>query len=245
MLQPRELGDAGLTYICERLAGGRTLSRLLLDGLDVAGGHAWTYLPPAMTEGQAGRFAEAGLTRLARGTAPAVFERPDGRWEAISNLVEPLVVAQVRAFLTLEERGVAVWEDPIANAGDRWVRDHDHDEAPLLFVGDEVYHVLSHVTAGPTAVAAGLAVMDAWWGSPAVLAALPAESLRPFLTGRSRLSTEQLQPLVDHCRLLFFLAYDQEGYVLWSSRGREDGGSADASAASVANASQLQRDRGP
>lgn len=239
MLQPRELGEAGLTYIRERLAGGRTLSRLLLEGLDFAGGQAWTYLPPAMTEAQATRFAEAGLTRLATGTAPAVFERPDGRWEAISNLVEPLVAAQVRDFLTLEEPGVAIWEDPMANAGDRWVRDRDHPEEPLLFVGDEVYHVLSHATASLTAVTAGLEVMDAWWGSPAVLAALPTESLRPFLTGRSPLSAEQLQPLVDHCRVLFFLAYDQEGYVLWSPRGREEGGSADASEP------RLLRDRGP
>ncbi|MGH2516401.1 MAG: hypothetical protein ACRDHP_12165 [Ktedonobacterales bacterium] len=40
MLERRELGEAGLTYIRERLAGGRTLSRLLLDGLDLAGGTA-------------------------------------------------------------------------------------------------------------------------------------------------------------------------------------------------------------
>jgi hypothetical protein len=188
MLQPRELGDAGLTYIRERLAEGRTLSRLLLDGLDFAGGHAWTYLPPAMTAMQATRSAEAGLTRLATGTAPAVVERPAVRLEAVSNLVEPLVAAQVRDFLTLEERGVAVWEHPMATAGDRFLRDRDQEL--LRFVGDEVYHVLTPATASPTAVAAGLNVMDAWWGSPAVLAALPAESLRLFLTERSPRSAE-------------------------------------------------------
>jgi hypothetical protein len=241
MLERRELGHAGLTYIRERLARGRTLSHLLLAGLDLAGGHSWTYLPPAMTQGQATRFAEGGLAPLATGTAPVVFENTGGRWQVVENPVEPLVTAQVGDFLTQHPHGVAVWEDPVADAGDPWVR--DHPEEPLLFLGDEVYYVLSHATAGLSAIEAGLSaeVMSAWWGSPAVLAALPDEALRPFVTRRALLATEQLQSLVDHCRLLLFLAYDGEGYVLWSPEGvgggGEEGESADASETSAEDAS--------
>lgn len=225
MLECRELGNAGLTYIRERLAGGRTLSHLLLDGLDLVGGHSWTYLPPAMTQVQATHFAAGGLTRLATaamGTAPAVFERSDGRWEVVQNLVEPLVAAQVGDFLTQNVHHVAVWEDPLTNAGDPRVR--DHPEEPLLFVGDEVYYVLSHATADPSAIETGFSaeVMGAWWGSPAVLAALPADVLHPFLSPRASVAAQQLQVLVDYCRLLFFLAYDREGYVLWSPDGGEE-----------------------
>jgi hypothetical protein len=196
-----------------------------------------------MTPGQATHFAEGGLTRLApraTGTAPAVFERSDGRWEVVDNVVEPLVAAQVSDFLTQDDHHVAVWEDPVTNTRDPWVR--DHPEEPLWFLGDEVYHVLSHATANPSAIEASLSaeVMGAWWGSPAVLAALPDEALRPFVTRRALLSTEQLQSLVDHCRLLFFLAYDQEGYVLWSPEGeggREGRRSADARETSAEDAS--------
>jgi hypothetical protein len=118
MLERRELGDAGLTYIRERLAWGRTLSRLLLDGLDLTAGRTWTYLPPAMPEEQAKRFAMGGVTRLATGRAPEMFEHPTGgRWERVYNLVEPLVAAEVGAFLTQHDHGVAVWEDPLLDAG--------------------------------------------------------------------------------------------------------------------------------
>lgn len=217
MLEPCELGDAGRTYIRQRLAGGRTLSRLLLDGLDLAGGHTWTYLPPALTDAQMTRFTEASATRLTTGTAPEVFEHPNDRWEAVQNLVAPLIAAQVADFLTQNEGGVAVWEDPLASAEDRWVR--DHPEEPLLFLGQEVYYTLSHATSSPTAVAAGLGVMGAGWGSPAVLAALPDETLRPFLTRHASLAAHHLQATVNYCRVLFFLAYDGEGYVLWSPGG--------------------------
>jgi hypothetical protein len=229
MLERRGLGEAGFTYIRERLAGGRTLSRLLLDGLDLAGGTAWAYLPPAMSDAQATHFAEAGLTRRATGTSPAVFARPDGRWEAVHNLVEPLLAAQVSDFLSLETRGVAVWEVSESDTGDPWIR--EHPEEPLLFLGEEVYVVLSHSTVSPTAVAAGLEVMSAWWGSPAALAALPAEALQPFLTLHAPLAAEQLHPLVEHCQLLYFAAYDREGYVLWSPRAQH---SRDSSATATA-----------
>jgi hypothetical protein len=115
-----------------------------------------------MTEVQATHFAQGGLMRLATGAAPEIFEHAGGRWQMVQNLVEPLIAAQVSDFLTQHTHGVAVWEDPLARAGDRWVR--DEVEAPLLFVGDEVYYVLSHATANPTAIETGLSaeVMGAW-----------------------------------------------------------------------------------
>jgi hypothetical protein len=75
MLERRGLGEAGLTYICQRLAGGRTVSRLLLDGLDLAAGTASAYLPPAVSDVQTARFAEAGLTHLAQYTGTRRFGR--------------------------------------------------------------------------------------------------------------------------------------------------------------------------
>lgn len=217
MLEPRELGDLGLSYIRERLACGGVLSRLLLEGLDLISGHAWTYLPPSVTDAQMARFAEAGITRLATGTAPAAFEHSAGHWEAVHNVATPLLTAQVANFLAQDKRRVAVWNDPLASADDRWVR--DHPEEPLLFLGQEVYYALSHATRSPAAIAAGIGAMCAWWGSPAVLAELPNETLRPFVSQRAPLAIQDLQALVDNCRMLFFLAYDGEGCVLWSPAG--------------------------
>lgn len=49
-----------------------------------------------------------------------------------------------------------------------------------------------------------------------MLATLPAEALAPLQQRRAAITPEQLQPLADHVQLLFFLAYDMEGYVFWS-----------------------------
>jgi hypothetical protein len=63
----------------------------------------------------------------------------------------------------------------------------------------------------------------------AVLAALSAQALQPFLRLRTPIAGEQLQPLVEHCQLLFFAAYDREGYVLWSPRAGDSGITGDTS----------------
>ena len=66
--------------------------------------------------------------------------------------------------------------------------------------------------------------MHAWWGSPAVLAVLPEVAMQPFLTLRCSIAAQQLWPLVDQCRWLFFEAYDAEGYVIWTAAGVAEGG---------------------
>src|SRR5258708_7725801 len=214
MLERRELGDAGLTYVRERLLGGKTLSSLLLDRMEISGGRAWAYLPPAMTDAQAHHFEWAGVASTATGIDDEWIERSDGRWQVVRNPVHPLVVNHVQRFLSEKDQGVAVWEEPTAAAGDPWVK--NHPEEPLFFLGDEVYYVLQHHTATLGAVGDGLERMVAWWGSPAVLSELPVEALRPFLTSRATLVPAQLQLLVEPLRLPFFTAYDGEGYVFWS-----------------------------
>jgi hypothetical protein len=209
MLERRELGEAGLADIRERLGRGRTLSRLLLAELDLAAGHVWAYLPPALNDEQAVHFAEAGIARLALNAPSERFTRADGLWEVVHNPVDALIAEQVQDFLTAEGHGVAIWEDPLTTAGERRVR--DHRDAPLQFLGDEVDFVLQHHTATPAAIADGLEVMEAWWGSPAVLAVLPSEALRPFVLPRAAHDAQQLHPVVDHLRLLFFQAYGREG----------------------------------
>jgi hypothetical protein len=129
-------------------------------------------------------------------------------------VVDAYLLNLVGRFLREEERAVAIWEDAPTAATDPWVR--NHPERPLFFIGDEVYTVLDRRTATEDAIRYALSEMAAWWSAPAVLATPPAEALATFGQPRAALVSEQLRPLVEHLRLLFFLAYDAEGYVFWS-----------------------------
>lgn len=227
LLERRELGTLGLAYIRERLTGGRTLTRYLLEQVDLASGHAWAYLPTSMNDEQAARFDEFGLTELAteqhrvltkrpeyHSELPAFFQGAEVLWEMVGNVITPLIVEQLQTFLSTHEHSVALWEAPNLKPGDPWVL--AHPDKPLYFVGEEVYYVFMHHTATREAIADGLHGLNAWYGSPAVLAVVSVEELSPFQTPLATVDAERMRPLVSNPDLLFFEAYDAEGYVCWS-----------------------------
>ena len=207
MLERYVLGEAGIAYIRERLSAGKTLSSLLLQRLDLEKGHAWSWLPVGITDEQAMRFDDGGVTLLEMGERPQRF----GRWEPVYNQSKPLLVSRIEAFLKQNERAYCLFEDPEASKSDPGIQ--VHPEMPLAFVHDEVYVLLNHRLATPSDIEFGISWMGAWWGYPAVLATVPAAA--KLLIPRTEINHEQLGEIVNHVALLFFKAYDAEGFVLW------------------------------
>jgi len=206
MLERHTLGEAGLVYIRERLTSGASLSTLLAH-LPLETGYVCAYLPPAMSEEEAHQFDHAGISLLATGLP----DERHGPWTVVRNVVDPFMKALLVRALHVKETAVAVWEEAMAHASDPWVR--AHPEEPFFFVDEEVYYLVDHTNATEQAVTGGLSRMDAWQGAPAILATQPeGNPLRPHTTA----TREQLQALAEHVQLLFFTAYDREGFVLWA-----------------------------
>ena len=194
MDQRRELGAGALAYIRQRLEGGKTLAKLLLEGLDLSRGSVWAYLPPDMPKAQAQRFDEW--------TMP-----PSGRTESP---VEQIVWR----FLSERENAVGLWEDAQLSANGLWVK--NHPDEPLAFVGDEVYSIVSQQNLTQETFRDAMSSMVAWWGAPAVLATPPAEALSPLLEPRPLLTAMCLEPLVTSLHMLYFLAYDGLEHICWT-----------------------------
>lgn len=136
-LERRSLGDAGLTYVHDRLAPGNTLSRLLLNQLDLTRGHAWDYLPRAVTDEQACHFERRGVPSLATGSLGESIEQPDGRWQSVYNLAYQIAVDHIQTFLAEQTQGVAIWEGPLSDAEHESARQQIQES--LHFLGDEFY----------------------------------------------------------------------------------------------------------
>jgi hypothetical protein len=203
VLELRDLGDAGRAYVRDRLAGGKSLSQLLLQDVDLQRGTVWTYLPSVLTAAQAYMFDAGWDTTQFHTEFP--LEQVDA-WTSIEDLVS--------RFLHEEERAVAIWEDAVMHADFPWIQ--HHPEEPLVFLENEVYYVLDEQAATEGAIGRALSgVMTAWWGSPGILATPPAEAVVPLLQRRATISCDQLQPVVEALQLLFFQAYDAEGFVFW------------------------------
>src|SRR5262249_32579939 len=107
-LERRELGGAGLAYIRERLASGKTLSTLLLQHLDVADGQTWAELPPWATDEQACQFGDAAWAV----TGSYLMKDLQARADLPSRI--DATVERVLRLLREREHAVAIWEDALA-----------------------------------------------------------------------------------------------------------------------------------
>jgi hypothetical protein len=204
-----ELGEPGLAYIRERLGGGKSLSHLLLAGIDLQQGTAWTYLPTDLPPSATVQFDEGVMRkRQALAEAAGVLLPEDVRPHAV---LGHITLRFLHAFPT----GIVVREDGVAAASDPGVRLRV-PEASVVFVEEEVYSVAQGETATQKTLRVALESLDAWWGEPVVLAVLPEPALRPFGQSGATIAPEALQPLVDHLQLLAFNAYDGEAYLYWS-----------------------------
>jgi hypothetical protein len=204
MDERRDLGEGGLAYVRQRLEGGKTFAKLLLEGLDLTRGSVWAYLPPEMPETQAQSFDEWNMP-------PSTTSSPPARDWTLTPVEE-----MVWRFLSEQEGAVGVWEDAVADRTGLYVQ--NHPDEPLFFVGNEVYSVVNqkNLTREIFYDAMGSMSMVAWWGAPAVLATPPAEALAPLLERRPSLTPAHLAPLVAALQMLFFLAYDGLEYICWT-----------------------------
>jgi len=200
MDERRDLGASGLAYIRQRLESGKTLAKLLLEGLDLSRGSVWAYLPPDMPEAQAQSFDEWNYH-------PTVSA-------SVRDWTLTPVEEMVRQFLTERENAIGVWEDELLDSSGLWVQHHP-DES-LAFVGDEVYNIVSQRNLTQETFNDAMGSMVAWWGAPAVLATPPAEALAALLEPRPSLTAAHLAPLVTSLRLLYFSAYDDLAYTCWT-----------------------------
>ncbi len=207
-LTRHELGEAGLAYIRERLEGGETLAHLLLEGIDLRQGAAWAYLPAGLPEAATLRIDEGimGKYRAIAGTRGAA--RP---WDIHpSAVLEQIVLRFLRTF----PNGIVVCEDFLSRASDPWIE--QHPEESLVFLDEEVYGVALAGTATRQTLNVVLESLDAWCGSPAVLATLPEPAQRRLGQPRATIAREAFRPLVNNLQLLAFRAYDREACVYWS-----------------------------
>ncbi len=122
------LGEPGLAYMRERLAGGKTLARLLLEGIDLRQGTAWAYLPAGLPESAVLRIDEGiwGKYREIAGDEGAP-RSGDIRPSAVLNRI-------VLRFLRAYPAGIAVHEDFLSSASDPGIR-HQPPEAPPRLPG--------------------------------------------------------------------------------------------------------------
>lgn len=200
-----QLGAEAKSYVLERLADGRTFSKLLVpafEGLDLLIG---TFLPEPVAREELMKFQVGGKI-------PSKFSvtRPDGTRITRIETTEEILVDLVDTHFGAPAQAFFMLEDSMARAKDPWL---ERFEYRPFFQGEEVYHFFARGFGDQNALRT--AVRAVWHSWPPIVGAfglLPEKELRR-IGAQKKLTVSDLGLLAGATRSLCVGAYDGESFL--------------------------------
>lgn len=184
-----DLGQRGIDFVASRLRAGNTFARAVERTVLESAVSCVTRIPTSVNEGAALRFSEGGLLNY----------EDSLRW----------VVGVIQGYLEKGQRNIVVLEDATSRRGDSIL---DRLQAPIFYLGQEVYRVLSPFEANTYSVE--VAISESM--SPHQLLAVMSEATGPLET--QQLEAQVLDEWASRASGVVALAYDGEGFVYLSCR---------------------------
>ncbi len=195
-----ELGTEAMTFVTESLKLGETLSKLVLEVIDVKRGRVVTKLPSNVDEKAANDFKSGGkLPRLSSGiTNP----------EPVPN-TDFFIVETIRSFLDASSKNICIFEDASARATDPFTKSLVTRFATF---GDEVYHWLCQSDDNDK-ILKTVQTARSWL----FLGFMTNISEEPAACSENKpLKESELRRLALETKKIVVGAYDGEGYLIWS-----------------------------
>ena len=208
-----DLGVEGREFVESELRGGwASLSKLLLQSLDLSTGKVVTYLPAGTSVAAAKDFKIGG--KLPTPPESTWVKVPGGIAIPTPNTLQ--FMADLLDSALSASDSVFILEDAIASRSDPGL---ERTSSRTAFLGDEVYHV---VVGGPPSSASTIKATVRSAESFRLVGAVSSLSRQdpPLPPNRGELTLELLEQIALRTTTIMVGAYDFEGYVLWC-RGEE------------------------
>ena len=208
-LQRLELGQKGIDYVRSSLANGNTLSRLLLETLELEKGQVATFLPAEIPESAIYEFSAGG--KLPISTQSVSIPASDGSALRIVSTptATPELAKHIFQYLQDDDRRVCVFESELAKASDPGLQ---AIKEQVLSFGQEVYHSSSHPVVSPDEIESMIANVQSF-ALVGVLAGAREHAWNNKAT--SELQQSELQFLASITQEIIVSAYDGESYLIW------------------------------
>jgi hypothetical protein len=209
------LNTRAIAYIRYALGEGFSLAHLLLDRQDLEQGYVVTFLPENLSEEQLYDFRAGGKLLV---PPDAVLRTFDSLGRAIR--IEPILstlshlVLLIHDYLRKECHGIAVFQDGMAEATDKWVTQNRNYR--IMIAEGRIYHFLTTEDAEPAKIERVVRRAETIYPPLiGVMAVVEAELLERWREDRVELRREELSILAAQADRIVIGAYDGEGYLLW------------------------------
>ncbi len=196
-----------ITYLIGTIADcGNTLSKTMLQTVDLNEGTCFTIIPASTSEDHLYKFKTGGLMMEQQGT----------KMTPISVEITPTVKRIIELFLNISENYCAVSEDILTYANE--IGKQRDERWSYLVLGGEVYLFNSHED-DATKVVANLRASNAMYYSFFALLSLDTAQQKRLNQAKTYLNKEDIALLATSVQGIVQAAYDGESYLIWDRDG--------------------------
>lgn len=190
-------------YIENVLRGGRTLSRYLLECLDLNKGKVVTFLPEGIQDIDIKNFEVGGKLKVPTET---IVHKP-GTIAYPIPITDSFLAEIVQTSIFSRESGVCILEDATRSPRDMFKTSVDDQ---MLVLDDEVYYLLTKKNIDKEMITKTISVANSLWHFVCVMTSWPNKP------EKKNISNNDIKDLVKKTEKLAIGAYDGEGYLIWA-----------------------------
>lgn len=206
-----KFGSEATKYIYECLKDGKTLSKYLLEKLDLKSGKITTFLPADISDEEAKQFTEGKLKEPPPQTHKHITAEDGTKWKMVPKLdMSFWLVTAIQTFLSNGEKRCCIFEDANAQPNDPYLASM---KTRFLTFNKEVYHFLSWEDLDAERILQTIRHAESWLFIGA-MTSIPKE--KDFYLEVGKITSDELSALAERTEKIIIGAYDGEGYLIWN-----------------------------
>lgn len=206
MIQKVNVTSPGaFNYLRSQLSLGSTfLSKNILE-FPLEQGKVFAFVPEETSNEALFQFESGGLYAANRTLLI------DSTLVPVRNEGDPFIVNVIREFLKMDACNCCIFEEPNAKPSDPFIKNSGHE---YIHIKDEIFYFINNENNGVEDIESILTRSEAYYllGVLSSLEYTFHKKFSPF----SEIKPELLRPIVQNIEKFFSIAYDHEGYLMWS-----------------------------
>ena len=200
-----------IPYITECLNSGNTLSKFILQSINLYRGSVHTFLPEYGNVKNIYNFEYGGIITERKPSIQDKKGEGNAIWIRVDTIVGP-IIDLIESYLAKKDN-VCVFDDALSKTSDHFLK---HQESFFKIFEAEIYHILFSGANAKQIINAIDNVKSLWPPLIGVLTRYSASHINSLKCKNETITSEQLLALAMNTSKIIVSAYDGEGYLIWN-----------------------------
>jgi hypothetical protein len=199
-------------YIRTCLKSGRTLSKYILETIDLERGTVTTALPENGNPENLYKFKYGGIIPFPPKSECDIVTERDGSktvWVPV-HTITGYIVEVIHSHIQNGKRNICIFEDALSKPGDPGL---DKSKSLMVISDDVIYHLITSISNTPGEIEKTIYSAQSIW--PPTMAFLTSLNKNRIFKNTQKIKSDVLRTMAEKVEKIIVAAYDMVGYLVW------------------------------